>query len=409
MPWYLYLAIKQLFPSGKGLSFFSVVSIVGVMLGVAVLIIVLSVMNGFGEEIRKNIVDTGGHVRIQSSQILENPGLILEQVRRMPEVAAAEPYAEGVVMLQHRNIPAFPFLRGVDIFNDAQVVPIGRHLLIGEMDDLDDGTALMGTQLAAAMGVGVGSVIEVYSPLMIEKLKRDEVLLPQELEVVGIFETGYNPVDSNVLVVSLRRMQELYGLGEGVHGIGVRLHSTDDTDRVAAQLREHYRPPLYVVTWFESNSQFLLALQMEKVFMFFIILFIILVASFSIASSLLTSVVRKTREIGLLGAMGGRPIHLAALFCLQGMIIGIVGTGLGVLLALVGLHYRNGIVHGMARIANADDLLRNIYNFADLPVHYNPQDFFIIITFSIIIATLAGLLPAWRAARLNPSEAMRHE
>lgn len=379
------------------------------MLGVAVLIIVQSVMNGFSEEIRSKIVATFGHVRVESRDLIEDPNELLRRLRELPEVAKANVYAEGLVMLQHDNRPAFPFVRGIDVMAEEQVTPIDPFMLVGNLAELDDGSVILSSQLAATLGASRGSMVDVYSPLMLEMLKHDEVLLPLELEVAGIFETGYGAVDSNTLIVTLRTMRELYGLGRGAHGVALRLHDGVDPDSFARALGRDLEPPLRALSWLDANQDLLFVLQLEKNVMFFIILFIILVASFSIANSLLTSVVRKTREIGLLAAMGGRPRHMALVYALQGFMIGLVGTSLGVLFAVVALHFRNDIVRAFARLTESEAALIRFYQFVELPLHYSTRDLLIITLSAILISTLAGLLPAWRAARLKPSEALRNE
>ncbi len=391
------------------MSFFSAISILGVTLGVAVLVIVQSVMNGFGEEIRSKIVDTSGQVRVESGEIIYNHRQLSSMVDDEPGVTGATPYAEGVVMLQHVNRPAFPFVRGIDPETVEEVIPIRRFLLGGDLDDLDDESVFVSSQLATQLGIYRGATVDVYTPLMLDHMKEGEVLLPRSLEVVGIFETGYGAVDANTLVITLRLMQELYGLENGIHGLSLRLADGVDPDQAAASLNQVLPSPAKAYSWLDTNRDLLFVLQLEKTVMFFIIIFIILVASFSIASSLLTSVVRKTREIGLLGALGGRAWQSAAIFCLQGFLIGFVGTVLGMVFSVLVLTYRNEIVHTFARWTESEAALIRFYQFVNLPLHYSARDIVLIIVFTLLISTFAGLIPAWRAARLKPSEALRNE
>lgn len=409
MPWYIYLALKQLFPTGRFFSFFAFVSIVGVMLGVAVLFGVQSVMNGFGAEISEKLVKTFGHVRVDSGQINYDPDELIEKLEAIPETTAVNKFAEGMVLLQHGNRPSFPVVRGIDVNAEEQVIPIDDFTLHADLEDLYDETIFVGTGLAVQLGIAVGDTVEVYSPLMLDRLKRDEVLLPRELEVAGLFETGYAKIDSNTVVVTLRVMQELYGLGDGIHGLMVNLDDENKASRIAYQLNEELESPLKAITWLDANEDMLFILKIEKTMMTIIMVFIILVASFSIASSLLTSVVRKTREIGLLGAMGGSPKEMATLFAFQGFIIGCVGSVLGICLSVTILHFRDGIVAFFARLTNSEAILVEFYQFAYLPVQYQRDDLFMVVGIAIVISTLAGLLPAWRAARLKPSDALRNE
>lgn len=409
MPWYFYLALKQLFPTGWVCSFFALVSIVGVMLGVMVLIIVQSVMNGFGHEIRKTIVETGGDIRIEGEVPIYEVEPMIDLAVAHPDVEAATPYAQGVVLLQHGNLPSFPYIRGIDLEREKGVVPIEEYLIMGSLADLDESTILLSSQLAATLGAQVGAVVDVYSPLMIDRLNNDEVFLPRELEVVGIFETGWNQVDSQTIICSLPLIQELYDLDDTVHGIAVRLKPRKNTDTVAVALNDKLPYPYQAFTSLDLNRDLLFVLRLEKSILFFIIIFVVLVATFSIASSLMTTVLRKTREIGILAALGAGPRDIALTFCIQGFLIGVVGSALGVVFALTALHYRNVIVQAFARLTNSEEALVKFYQFTNIPAHYLLSDFLVIIPVAILFSTLAGLLPAWRAARMKPSEALRSE
>jgi lipoprotein-releasing system permease protein len=277
------------------------------------------------------------------------------------------------------------------------------------MEDLDDDSVFLGSELAASLGARLGQTVDLYSPLMLERLKKDEILLPRQVRVAGVFESGWNQVDSNTVICSLRLMQDLYGLERGVHGVSVRLKPDYDSDEFAARLNALFSGADRAVSWIETNRDFLFVIQLEKNMLMFIMLFIILVASFSIASSLLTAVVRKTKEIGLLAALGGKPRQVAACFCFQGFFVGVAGTALGIALAVTALTFRNEMVHTFARITQSEAALLRFYQFSNLPLSYSGHDFVVIITCTIVIATLAGLLPAWRAARLKPVEALRSE
>lgn len=409
MSWYWYLALKQLFPTGRYVSFFTLISILGVFLGVMVLIIVQSVMNGFAHEIESKIIDTNGDIRIEGGGIMYDWRSVLDEVSRIEGVAVAAPYAQGIVMLQYNGRPAFPYVRGLDMDPQRQVVPIESYLLDGDIYDLDDERVLLSSQLAYGLGADLGDTIEVYTPLMLERIKEDEIFLPRELVVAGIFETGWNQVDNNTIVTTMGLMQELYGLEDGVHGIAIRLAPGYGVYQVAHQLNKMLEPPYQAFTWMDADRDLLFILKLEKTTMFFIIMFIIVVAAFSITSSLMTTVVRKTREIGLLGAMGARAFQVAAVFCVQGFIIGLTGTFLGVVGAVSALHYRNIIVHYIAKITHGEEALLRYYQFSDIPIQYKEMDFVVIIAFALIISTLAGFIPALRVARLQPSKALRSE
>jgi lipoprotein-releasing system permease protein len=204
-------------------------------------------------------------------------------------------------------------------------------------------------------------------------------------------------------------MQDLYGLNESVHGLKVRLKAGVDVYSVIPDLADLLGSSYSVLSWLDSNRDFLFVIQMEKNILFFLLLFIILVSAFAITSSLLITVVRKMREIGLFGALGGRSWQVGMCFCVQGFLIGLVGTGLGFGLAFLALHYRNNIVHAFARWTQSEAALLRFYQFSDLPVYYSIQDLVTIGVASIVISTFAGFIPAWRAAKMRPAEALRSE
>jgi lipoprotein-releasing system permease protein len=228
--------------------------------------------------------------------------------------------------------------------------------------------------------------------------------------VIGLFRTGSPQVDGNTMISTLRVMQELYGLEDGVHGMVLKLKPGVRADVFSDELEERVlRPGLRAVSWIESNGEFLFVIEQEKRVISFIIIFIILVASFSIAIALMMAVLRKTREIGLLVAMGGRPHQVAYSFCFQGFVIGTIGTLVGIGLAVLCLHYRTGILAGYAKLTNSQVNFLGQYDVYEIPVHYLMSDFVIVTCFAIVISTLAGLLPALRAARLKPADALRSE
>ncbi len=412
MPWPIYLALKQLFPTGRRFPFFTAISITGVALGVALLVISISVMGGFGYQIRQMIVDTQGEVQVKARGFVGRPDEVLTLLAKVPGVTAATPFAEGFAMLEHDRKPSFPVIQGIDLDHIKNVVPLERFVRVGSLDNLDDDSVILSSQLAISIGARLGSKVEIYSPLLLEKIKNDEVMLPRELTVVGIFEIGHQQLDSSIVLVTLRTMQDLYGLGPAVHGFNVKIGEGQDPDEMARRINvalSASQPNLQARSWLDANQDFLFVLQLEKNMIFFLLTFIIVVAAFSVASSLLIAVVRKTREIGLLGALGAKPRHVAACFCFQGFFIGVAGTAAGLALGFFFLHFRNDMIRVFTQLTGSEEVLARFYQFSRLPAHSAPSDIALIIVASIVISTLAGLLPAWRAARLKPVEALRSE
>lgn len=420
MPWYLYLALKQLFPTGRRFPFFTAISVLSVALGVALLIVVLSVMGGFGYQIHQMIVDTQGDVQVRASGFVSDPSALSAVIDQVPGVVATTPFAEGVVLLEHDQKPAFPAIQGVDVNRVGRVIPLARYIRVGSLDNLDDDSIILSSQLAVSIGARIGDKVEVYSPLVVEKLKNDQVSLPVELTVVGIFEIGHQQLDSSTVIVTLRRMQDLYGLGDAVHGIDVKISPELDADTETARINDALTqaqaghrlapvPGLLARSWVEINQGFLWVLQLEKNIMTVILLFVVLVAAFLTMSLLLVLVLKKTREIGLLGALGASRRLIALCFCLQGVSTGVVGTLGGLGLGFLFLHFRNDVVRLVTQFTGSQQLLERFYQFSELPSHTQPGDLAVIIGAAILLSTLAGIIPALIAARLNPVEALRNE
>jgi len=410
MPWYFYLALKQLFPSGR-LSFITAIATIGIMLGVTLMLMVTSIMGGFGFQMGRMIIDTQGEIQISSPTPIDagRAAAIEKTLAAAPEVVASAPYLKGVVMLDHASQPAFPFIQGFEFARMKKVIPLDRYLLAGSLDDLDDDSVILSSILARTIGARIGDTVSIYSPLMLERMKRDDIMLPREVRVAGIFEVGHQQLDSSTVLCSLRLMQDLYGLDRQFHGYNVRLQPGVDVAAVANRLNQALPPGVGALTWLESNAEFQSIITFEQNMIFFLMAFIVLVATFSITISLLMSVLRKTREIGLLGAMGGGARQVALCFCVQGLFLGTVGTGLGLALGFTLLHNRDNIVHFVAKLTVGQETFVKFYQFSSLPAHTVNKDVVFIIVFTLVASTLAGLIPAWRAARLKPVEALRSE
>lgn len=408
MPWWLYIALKQLFPSGKVVSFFAAVSVLGVALGILGLFGTQSVMNGFHAQIGEKLRDTSGDIIIRNyGSPIYNADKICKRLSEFSEIAAVERVSNGPVMMMSRNVPIFPMLRSYDTVRGTSAIPFEKKgfVKMGTVADLDDDSIIIGSRLAGINGISVGDTVEIFAPTMLDRIKKDEVPMPARLEVVGLLNTDYSEVDANVALVSLRRMSDLYNLGGGVHSIVLRLKEGVDCETFAQKLRASGVCPYRISTWLTANEGFLRVIKMEKVMMSLIIFLIIIVASFSICISLYTSVLRKTREIGLVGAMGARPWQIALTYCFQGFVIGVLGSVFGIGFTVALLHFRETLVE----IIVGRESLIEFYHFARLPVKYEFADAFRACVFAITLCTVAGFFPAVRAARLKISEAMRNE
>lgn len=408
MPWPIYLAFKQLFPTGR-VSFFTVLSVLGVGLGVGILLVATSIMGGFGHEIKKMTVETQGEIVVRARAPITHRAAYERILDETPEVQAWTPYAQGYAMLEFERRPSFPTVNGYDLERLRATIPLERYLRAGSFEDLDDDSVILSSTLAYSNGAEVGSTISLYSPLMLDRMRDNEVLLPREVRVAGIFEIGHQHLDSSTVICSLRLMQDLYGLGTAVHGFNLRLRPGADADAVAARLNTLLPAGSSALTWFEVNRDFQSILAFERNMMFFLLMFIVVVAAFAITVSLMTQVVRKTREIGLLAAMGGSARGVAACYCFEGLFIGLCGTAGGLALGFLLLNYRDAIVRLLNRLFLGPDVFERFYQFTKLPANTEAKDLVIIVSFALVASALAGLIPAWRAARLKPVEALRSE
>jgi len=411
MPWYLYLAFKQLFPTGRAASFFAWISITGVALGVAILIVFASVMNGLGERIRGKVSETFGHAHVYTGNIIYDYEEMLDDLLARPGVTAATPYTTGMLMMQYRNRPAFPKIMGLNPWEEGQVVPMEDYLIQGDLDDFDDQRIIVSIGVAQQLQLHMGERVNLYSPLMLEQLKRDEIPLPMELEVCGIFESGFNDVDNNTIIVTRRTMQELYGLEDGIHGIMILIEDPDHVHQYLRELQLDMGPDIQTLSWMEANENLLFLLQFEKTIMLFLLFVILIIAGFCIGAILIVTALQKTREIGLLHAMGGRSRQLAAIFCLDGMLVGVAGCLVGTTLAFILIASRGYLIKAMLYVTGQGDAFQEHYPLPimDLPVAYQTSDFVLIYLFCLLVGALAGLYPAWRAARMKPSDAIRAE
>ena len=422
MPWYFYLAFKQLFPTGKRVTFFTVVSILGVILGVWLFILVTGVMGGFGHKYSQMIIETQGEVQIRGGAI-EHYEDLQRAIEKIPGIAATTPTIEGFVMLQYGDKITFPAAVGVDVASVGKVIPLEKYMLVGHLADLDDDRIILSTGVQAGLGlqylgapVGIGvktlrDKVTVITPRTLEKLNNDALLFPTDLEVIGQYEFGHQQLDKSIVVITLRRAQDLFGLDDAVLGINIRLKDGADAAQVASKINAMLPPGggLRARTWMEYGEAFLDALRLEKIMVILIVSAVIIVVAFMVTMMLFVAVARKTREIGLYGALGASPWQSALCFCFQGVIVGAIGTLFGIGAGLLTLANLDPIVQFLMRLTGTTDLLEAVYLFTHVPAHLTTGNIVFICIYSIGMSTLAGLIAAWRAAKLKPVEAMRSE
>ena len=404
MPWFLHLALRQLFPPGKRFPAFATVSILGVGLGVASLLIVQTVMNGFGEEHRLRIRESFGDCQVVGAAPIEQPEALAKALAARPEVASASLYAEGPALARNGDFSGIAQVRGIDPTDPGQ--PARKYVYGGSFDDLDDGRIVLGAGLARALRVRVGDRIEIWSPAMAERAEKGKAPLPAEFEVCAVIVTGFTEVDNAAALIPLRRFREIWNLGPRAHGLTLRLKEPALAEATAARLAAT-RPELRFRPWQDIKKDFLAAIRFEKTMLFFLMFIITLVASFSIGSTLFSAVIRRSREVGVLAALGAARWQVVGLFGLQGLLIGALGTLLGFGLTWTILSFRDGILGAINGLFGGGDMVANVYQFSKVPLHYDAADFVIAAAFTLLTTAIAGLVPALWAAGRKPSEAMR--
>ena len=421
----LFLALRYLRPKRTFLSIITLISILGVTLGVMVLILVISVMTGFERELTRKVIGFDAHLLVSNSGVMEDWPDVMKQVAANKHVTAVAPFVQGPVLVEFQDRRMAPKIRGIDPDLEGKVTNIRDFIIQGSLD-LDGDKAVLGSELARTLGANVGDKINIFSPgninQILEELDRIEkegdktsatalkqMVLPFELEVTGIFESGRYLYDSEFLLVPLHIGQEIYSLGGGAHGLAVKTVDPFLADQVKSELNSTLTPPNLALTWIDLNKQLFDAIRMERNVMFFLLLFIILVAAFGIMNTLITVTVQKTREIGIMKALGARTFQIIGVFLAQGIVVGVFGTLTGLLTGITLVQYRNQVSDWLATTLGVEVFPRSVYQFSEIPAEVVPQDVFIICVSAFVICSLAALIPAWFAARLDPVKALRYE
>jgi lipoprotein-releasing system permease protein len=428
LPFSFFLALRYLKPKRTFLSIITLISVLGVMLGVTVLILVISVMTGFDRELRRKVIDFDAHILVTSDAVMDNWRELTKEIQATPGVVATAPFVQGPVIVQHDDKRLAPKIRGIDPEQEENVIPLKKFVTQGTLD-LSGDTTVMGIELARMLNVRVGDTVTVYSPgnlgQILEGLKKlenakgedekkaiddlRELVLPKDLTVTGIFETGHFVHDSEFLLVPIFIGQELYGLGDGLHGITVKTTDPYSAARVKENIEKFLTVPEFAETWIDMNRQYFEAIRLERTVMFFLLFFIIVVAAFGIMSTLITVTVQKRREIGIIKALGATIGQIVWVFLGQGMIVGLFGTLTGLGLGMTLIRYRNEFSHWLANTLHIEIFPREVYQFSSIPAEVIPMDVAKVCISAFLICSIAALIPAYFAARLDPVKALRFE
>ena len=391
------------------ISFIALMSMAGIALGVAALIVVLSVMNGFQQELRNRILSVASHIEVRGIPALADWESVARLALENPRVKAAAPYVLGQAMLSAGDVNRGVIVRGIDPSREDTVADVGSHMRRGSLADLKPGGfgIVLGSEVARALGVLVGDTVVAITP---QGTVTPAGTLPRikSFRVVGIFEIGMYEFDSGLALIDLADAQKLYRV-DGVSGVRLKLDDLFAAPAVARELARTLRTDAELRDWTQSHANFFRAVQIEKRVMFIILTLIVAVAAFNIVSAQVMLVTDKQADIAILRTLGASPASILTIFVIQGALIGVIGTMIGVAGGVALALNVETVVPAIERTLGVTFLDKSIYYISDLPSDLQRADVVTVAVIALVLALVATLYPSWRAARVNPAEALRYE
>ncbi|MDR1854105.1 MAG: lipoprotein-releasing ABC transporter permease subunit [Azoarcus sp.] len=395
-------------------SFISLVSILGIALGITTLIVVLSVMNGFQEELRDRTLGVASHIEVES---WEGPGRVTnwqqvaDDAKLHPEVEAAAPYVDEQGMLVAGEAVRGVQVRGILPDLESKVADFTQHMRAGSLEDLQGGRfgIVLGRDLARALGVGTGSKLTLVAP---QGLVTPAAVMPRvrQFEVVGIFDAGVAQYDSGLVLIHLADAQALYRMGDAVSGVRLRLTDLFAAPRVAEELAHIIGTPgLMLRDWTRIHANFFRAVALEKTMMMLFLFLIVGVAAFNVVASLTMTVQEKAADIAILRTLGASPASIMSIFVIQGSFIGVIGLVAGLIGGLGLANNLDVVIPALERLTGATLWDKDIYFISELPSKVLVGDVVTILTVSFLLTLAAAIYPSWRASRVKPAEALRYE
>ncbi len=393
------------------ISFITLTSVLGIALGVSALITVLSVMNGFESELRARILGMTSHTTVSGRMNrLTNWQAVQKKVVNEPHIEGVAPFVDGQVMISAGQRVSGTLVRGVYPEYESRVSSIAEKMTVGSLDLLKSGEygIILGVELAGYLGVAVGERVTVISPQLnatpagvLPRLRR--------FTVIGLFKVGMYEYDRNMAVMHLTDAAKLFRLADSVSGLRLKLDDLFKAPLIARTLADKFYGQYRISDWTQSHSNFFRAIQTEKRVMFIILLLIVAVAAFNIVSTLVMVVTDKRGEIAILRTQGLTPRAVMGIFIILGSMIGLIGTGLGIMGGLALALNIETIVPAIESFMGVQFLAADVYYISDLPSKLIWSDVWVIAIMSLILTLLATLYPAWQASRVNPAEVLRYE
>ncbi|HVO88517.1 MAG TPA: lipoprotein-releasing ABC transporter permease subunit [Casimicrobiaceae bacterium] len=391
------------------ISFIALISMAGIALGVAALIVVLSVMNGFQQELRNRILSVASHIEVRGFPELMEPDLVARIARENPHVIGTAPYVIGQAMLAAGDANRGTLIRGIDPRQENSVADLGSHMRAGSLDALTPGSfnIVLGAELARSMGVRLGDTVVAITP---QGNVTPAGTLPRvkSFKVAGIFEVGMFEFDSGLALVNIEDAQKLYRL-EGVSGVRLKLDDMMLAPEVASQLINRLPNDTEARDWTRNHANFFRAVAIEKRVMFIILTLIVAVAAFNIVSAQVMVVTDKRADIAILRTLGASPSSILTIFVIQGALIGMIGTLIGVIGGVLLALNVETVVPFIERVLHVQFLDKSVYYISDLPSDLQSGDVITIAIIALVLALMATVYPSFRAARVNPADALRYE
>jgi lipoprotein-releasing system permease protein len=393
------------------ISFISAVSMLGIALGIAALITVMSVMNGFEKEIRARILGAAAHVQVLGPERgIENWEGLSARVREHPGVLASAPFVQAQGLLSTGSAVRGVYVRGIVPQLEDQVADFSKHMAAGSLEALQPGSfgIAIGIGIARALQLRVGDKVTLISP---QGQVTPAGLMPRlkQFTVIGIFALDHNEYDSALALVRMEDAQVLYRTEGHVSGVRLKVSDIDGAPRIARELATRMPPEVYLTDWTQQNVNYFRAIQIEKRMMFIILTLIIAVAAFNLVSTLVMVVTDKHPDIAILRTLGASPASIMKIFVVQGAVVGLVGTALGVVAGILLALNIDTVVPFVERTFGFHILSREVYYISELPSDLHWADVWSVALVSLALAFVATLYPSWRAARVNPAEALRYE
>jgi lipoprotein-releasing system permease protein len=393
------------------ISFISGVSMLGIALGVAALIIVLSVMNGFQKEVRDRMLGVLSHIEVfaPGGEALPDVALTLQEARAHPEVLGAAPFIAVQGLLARGETMNGALIRGIDPSLESEVTALAADQAQAAMARLVPGEfgVVLGVSLARSLGVATGDVVTLIAPSG-QLTPAGVVPRLRQMTVVGLFDSGHFEYDSALAFVHLEDAARIFRL-EGPTGIRLKIRDLHQAREVAMQLANRLSGDLFIRDWTRQNRTWFAAVQLEKRMMFIILTLIVAVAAFNLVSTLVMTVTDKRADIAILRTLGASPASIMLIFVVQGAMVGVIGTGAGLLLGLAVAFNIDTIVPALEALFGASFLPQDIYLISQMPSDPQRADIVPIGLIALALAFAATLYPSWRASRVNPAEALRYE